>query len=200
MTPIRVETILNTNRRVKIKTRDKDLVKIKDNRAESNINQKMLKITIHQEIEFKVADLVVNNTNRNKEVAKETNNIIRKASKINQEGNTLKDRICKAETKTLECNKTYHFCLTSKISRMSIRVNSRSFWWMFFKYMDQSWQLSLLDKMAQDREVFKPFFRAFNRSNNNRTVNSSSNRITEETTGTINKSSMVANSKINRLT
>ena len=129
MTPIRVETILNTNRRVKIRTRDKELVKIKDNRAESNINQKMLKITIHLAIEFKVADLVVNNnTNRNKEVAKETNNIIRKASKINREGNTKKDRICKAVTRTPECNKTYHFCLTSKISRMSIRVNSRSSW------------------------------------------------------------------------
>lgn len=131
MTPIRVETILNTNRRVKIKTRDKELVKIKDHRAESNINQKMLKITIPLEIEFKVPDLVVNNnTNRNKEVAdRETKRIIiRKASKINQEGNILKDRICKAAlTRILGC-KIYHFCLTSKISRMSTRVNLRSSW------------------------------------------------------------------------
>lgn len=130
MTPIRVETILNTNRRVKIKTRDKDLVKIKDHRAESNINQKMLKITIPLETEFKVPDLVVNNnTNRNKEVAdRETKRIIiRKASKINQEGNILKDRICKALTRILGC-KIYHFCLTSKISRMSTRVNLRSSW------------------------------------------------------------------------
>ena len=71
---------------------------------------------------------------------------------------------------------------------------------MSFKFMDQSWQLSLLDKMAQDREASKPFYRAFNRSNNNRIVNSSSPKIMEETTGTINRSSMVVSSKIHRLT
>lgn len=122
-------TISNTNRRVKIKTRDKDLVKPKDNRAESSINQKMLKITILLEIGFKVADLVVNsNINRNKVAAKATKIIIRKAIKIRLEDSTIKDRICKAATKIQECNKIYHFYLISKISRTSIRVNSRSSW------------------------------------------------------------------------
>lgn len=131
MTPIvRAETTLNTSRRVNKRPRDKELVKIKDNRAESSINQKVLKITMHLAIEFKVPELVVNNnTNRNKEVAdKDTKKTIRKASKINQEGNMLKDRICKALTSSLECKIYPNFCLTSKISRMSIRVNLRSSW------------------------------------------------------------------------
>ena len=71
---------------------------------------------------------------------------------------------------------------------------------MSFKFMDQSWQLSLLDKMAVDQEVSKPFFRAFNRSSNNKIDNSSSHKITEETTDNINKNNMVVNSKTNKLT
>ena len=193
---LRVETTLSTSRRVK--TRDKDLVKIKDNRAESSINQKMLKIMIHLVTGFKVPEVVSNNTNRNKVADKATNNIIRKANKTNLVEITVKDRICKAVTSSQECRINPNFCLTSKISSKSIRVNLRSSWWMSFKSMDQSWRLSLLDKEV-GQEVSKPFFRVFNRSNNNKIVNSSRRKTTEETIDNINKSNMV-NSKTHKPT